>query len=143
MRQVLQSVTDCGYKMRQVLQSMTVITKWDVTPWGCISLIGTNQWCLSVLQKYFFLSNFPLRFCFKMDIFRSLPNVGKLRKTRLLDQIKIRAKDEGKYKRGRSQLRWRVKNLPSWQKNIFTTWVNYENWIPSGFWSKWFNKNRY
>ena len=31
-RQVLQSVTDCYYKVRQVLQSATVITKWDVTP---------------------------------------------------------------------------------------------------------------
>ena len=29
--QVLQSVTDCYYKVRQVLQSATVITKWDVT----------------------------------------------------------------------------------------------------------------
>ena len=32
-RQVLQGVTDCYYKMRQVLQSVTVITKWDVTVW--------------------------------------------------------------------------------------------------------------
>ena len=31
-RQVLQSVTDCYYKVCQVLQSVTVITKWDVTP---------------------------------------------------------------------------------------------------------------
>ena len=30
-RQVLQSVTDCYYKAREVLQSVTVITKWDVT----------------------------------------------------------------------------------------------------------------
>ena len=28
---LLQSVTDCYYKIRQVLQSVTVITKWDVT----------------------------------------------------------------------------------------------------------------
>ena len=32
MRQVLHSVTDCYYKVRQVLQSVTVITKWDVKP---------------------------------------------------------------------------------------------------------------
>ena len=30
-RQVLQSVTDCYYKVRQVLQNATVITKSDVT----------------------------------------------------------------------------------------------------------------
>ena len=30
-RQVLQSATDCYYKVRQVLQSVTVITKWDLT----------------------------------------------------------------------------------------------------------------
>ena len=30
MRQVLQSVTGCYYKVRHVLQSVTVITKWDV-----------------------------------------------------------------------------------------------------------------
>ena len=28
---LLQSVTDCYYKVRQVLQSVTVVTKWDVT----------------------------------------------------------------------------------------------------------------
>ena len=28
---LLQSVTDCYYKVRQLLQSVTVITKWDVT----------------------------------------------------------------------------------------------------------------
>ena len=28
---LLQSVADCYYKVRQVLQSATVITKWDVT----------------------------------------------------------------------------------------------------------------
>ena len=28
---LLQSVAECYYKVRQVLQSMTVITKWDVT----------------------------------------------------------------------------------------------------------------
>ena len=27
----LQSVADCYYKVRQVLQSVTVVTKWDVT----------------------------------------------------------------------------------------------------------------
>ena len=31
MRQVFQSVTDCYYKVCQLLQSVTVITKWDVT----------------------------------------------------------------------------------------------------------------
>ena len=30
-RLVLQSVRDCYYKVRQVLQSVTVIIKWDVT----------------------------------------------------------------------------------------------------------------
>ena len=29
---LLQSVTNCYYKVCQVLQSVTVITKWDVTP---------------------------------------------------------------------------------------------------------------
>ena len=31
MRQVLQSVTGCFYKVRQVLQNAAVIAKWDVT----------------------------------------------------------------------------------------------------------------
>ena len=31
MRQLLQSVTEVYYKVGQVLQSATVITKWDVT----------------------------------------------------------------------------------------------------------------
>ena len=30
--QVLQSVTHCCYKVREGLQKVTVITKWDVTP---------------------------------------------------------------------------------------------------------------
>lgn len=29
---LLQAVTDCYYKVRHVLQSVAVITKWDVTP---------------------------------------------------------------------------------------------------------------
>ena len=31
MRQALQSVTECNYKVHQVLQSLTYVTKWDAT----------------------------------------------------------------------------------------------------------------
>ena len=39
---LLQSVTEVYYKVRQVLQSATVITKWDVTMY--IKYVGGGTW---------------------------------------------------------------------------------------------------
>ena len=51
---LLQSVTDCYYKVRQLLQSVTVITKWDVTtvlsPDVCI-LFSYFRSLISVCKK--------------------------------------------------------------------------------------------
>ena len=49
---LLQSVTDCYYKVRQVLQSATVITKWDVTH-AYTNISGTCV--ILIICKLFFL----------------------------------------------------------------------------------------
>ena len=59
-RLLLQSesdITKCNklyYKVRQVLQSAAVITKWDVTPFR------TLDWVSSITQQHWWLSKFKL-----------------------------------------------------------------------------------
>ena len=51
---LLQSVTEVYYKMRQVLQSATVITKWDVTPetWFFFSSFEQYLFPVSFWKKF-------------------------------------------------------------------------------------------
>ena len=49
-RKVLQNVTDCYYKVRQALQSVTVITKWDAAPSNCTFL---DEYLKSILTDSF------------------------------------------------------------------------------------------
>ena len=41
---LLQTVTECHYKLRQVLQSVTVITKWDITILVKNNMVISDNW---------------------------------------------------------------------------------------------------